>query len=82
LLRKQDREIVIEVSDKGPGVPEDRLDKVFRPFFRLEGSRSRETGGMGLGLASARAVARAHGGDIQLANRPSGGLSATVTLPA
>lgn len=82
LLHKRDREIVIEVSDTGPGVPEDRLDKVFRPFFRLEGSRSRDTGGMGLGLASARAVARAHGGDIQLANRSSGGLCATVILPA
>ncbi|MBT2187289.1 ATP-binding protein [Sphingobium nicotianae] len=81
-LHRQDGEIVIDVEDEGPGIPEDRLNKVFEPFFRLEGSRNRETGGMGLGLASARAVARAHGGDVKLVNRVPSGLCATVTLPA
>jgi signal transduction histidine kinase len=60
--------------------PED-LSQAFEPFFRAERSRSRDTGGIGLGLASVRAVARAHGGDATLANRPEGGLIARVTLP-
>lgn len=71
----------IIVSDRGPGIPADTLERVFQPFFRLEQSRNRATGGVGLGLASARAVARAHGGDIVLANRAGGGLVARVTLP-
>lgn len=72
---------VIEILDEGPGIPEALLERVFEPFFRLEPSRNRHTGGAGLGLASARAVARAHGGDLTLANRPQGGLRAQVTLP-
>jgi len=71
----------IIVEDSGPGLPEAMLERVFEPFFRLEESRSRETGGAGLGLAIARAIARAHGGDIRLANRPEGGLTATLQLP-
>jgi signal transduction histidine kinase len=54
---------------------------VFAPFYRLEGSRNRETGGTGLGLAVARSALRAHGGDVQLSNRPEGGLRVRVTLP-
>lgn len=73
---------VIEVRDDGPGIPAEDLDRVFEPFFRGERSRNRDTGGIGLGLASVRAVARAHGGDVVVANRPEGGLSARVTLPA
>ncbi|WP_267389770.1 HAMP domain-containing sensor histidine kinase [Sphingomonas sp. GC_Shp_3] len=72
---------IVEVEDDGPGVPPAELDRVFDPFYRVEQSRNRHTGGTGLGLASARAVARAHGGDIILLNRVSGGLLATVTLP-
>jgi signal transduction histidine kinase len=55
---------------------------VFEPFVRLEGSRSEETGGIGLGLAIARSIVRAHGGDIRLANRAGGGLTVSVVLPA
>ena len=55
---------------------------MFEPFVRLEGSRSRETGGAGLGLAIARSIFRAHGGDVTLENRPEGGLRAVATLPA
>ncbi len=72
---------VIAVADTGPGIPAAELDHVFAPFYRIERSRSRNTGGTGLGLASARAVARGHGGDILLSNRPEGGLLATIRLP-
>jgi signal transduction histidine kinase len=69
------------VADEGPGIPEAELEQVFEPFYRLERSRSRETGGAGLGLSIARDVARAHGGDLVLRNRPNGGLEAVLTLP-
>jgi len=71
----------IAVADAGPGIPEADLEKVFEPFFRLERSRSRETGGYGLGLSIARTILRAHGGDVTLANAAGGGLVATLSLP-
>ena len=74
-------EAVIAVRDRGPGIPDEDMERVFDPFFRGERSRNRDTGGMGLGLASARATARAHGGDITLHRRDGGGLCATATLP-
>lgn len=80
-LGLDDGNAVIEVRDEGPGIPDEDLERVFEPFFRGERSRNRDTGGIGLGLASARAVARAHGGDVTLKNRQSGGLLARVTLP-
>lgn len=73
---------ILEIDDDGPGVPSAELDRVFEPFFRGEPSRNRETGGIGLGLAVVRSLARAHGGDVALLNRPKGGLRARVTLPA
>lgn len=69
------------IEDAGPGIPVEDLEKVFDPFIRLETSRSRETGGIGLGLPIARAILRAHGGDIALSNRTEGGLTARVHLP-
>jgi two-component system OmpR family sensor kinase len=72
---------IVEVDDDGPGVPEDDIERAFEPFHRLEGSRSRETGGAGLGLAVVRAIARGHGGEVILLNRPEGGLRARVSLP-
>ncbi|SFK26285.1 Signal transduction histidine kinase [Sphingomonas sp. NFR04] len=81
LLSARDHEAVITVRDRGPGIPDEDMERVFDPFFRGERSRNRDTGGMGLGLASARATARAHGGDITLHRRSGGGLCATVTLP-
>src|SRR5215208_1170575 len=64
------RMLTLRVQDEGPGLPESELKKVFEPFYRLEGSRSRETGGTGLGLTIARNIAQTHGGDIILRNRP------------
>jgi signal transduction histidine kinase len=75
------RAIEITIDDDGPGIPADELARVFQPFYRLEGSRSRETGGIGLGLAIALSVVQAHGGELTLANRPEGGLRASVMLP-
>jgi len=71
----------ISIDDDGPGVPESELANVVEPFKRLEGSRSRETGGAGLGLAIAKAVAEAHGGSLRLSNRPEGGLTAMLAIP-
>jgi len=71
----------LHVLDKGPGIPESELDRVFEPWHRLEGSRSRATGGTGLGLGIARSIARLHGGDLLLHNRPEGGLEAMLDLP-
>ncbi|MGZ2260150.1 ATP-binding protein [Roseobacter sp. A03A-229] len=71
----------ILVEDDGPGIPDDRLGDVFQPFLRLEGSRSRETGGHGLGLSIARSIVLQHGGTITLSNRAGGGLCARIVLP-
>jgi signal transduction histidine kinase len=73
--------IVVRIDDEGPGIPEKLREEVFKPFMRLEASRSRETGGTGLGLTVARTVIRGHGGDIVLRNRTEGGLRVEVTLP-
>ena len=72
---------VVLVDDDGPGIPAAEIEQAFRPFHRLERSRNRETGGVGLGLSVARSVARAHGGEVMLENRPEGGLRATIRLP-
>jgi signal transduction histidine kinase len=80
-VEERARELAIRVLDEGPGMPQAELERAFEPFVRGESSRSRETGGTGLGLGIARNIARAHGGDVTLANRPGGGLEATLTLP-
>jgi signal transduction histidine kinase len=80
-LARTPKEFEIAIEDDGPGIPETELERVFRPFYRLEASRNRESGGAGLGLAIARSVVRSHGGDIGLENRPEGGLRATISLP-
>jgi two-component system osmolarity sensor histidine kinase EnvZ len=73
--------IEITVDDDGPGIPEARREEVFRPFFRLEGSRNPLTGGIGLGLTIARDVVRSHGGELVLLDAPTGGLRARLSLP-
>lgn len=75
-------QIVVYIRDGGPGIPEAMLEKVFDPFFRLESSRSRDTGGTGIGLTIARNIAEKHGGTLHLTNRPQGGLEVRLTLPA
>lgn len=79
-MREEDS-VVIVIEDVGPGIPEAEFENVFRPFYRLEGSRSRDTGGTGLGLSVANDIFRAHGGEIRLENLPRGGLRVTVVLP-
>jgi signal transduction histidine kinase len=74
------RQVQIKVCDGGTGIPADQLDKVFEPFYRIETSRSRDTGGTGLGLTIAQNIARQHGGMLQLANLAGGGLEAKLTL--
>ena len=80
-LSVDDDAALITIADDGPGLPEDQIERAFDPFVRLETSRSRDTGGVGLGLAIARSIIRAHGGDVTLANRPEGGCMASVHLP-
>ena len=80
-VRSEGGAALLEVDDDGPGIPEAEIARMFEPFTRLDGSRSRDTGGAGLGLALARAIVDAHGGQLTLANRAEGGLRATVRLP-
>ena len=84
-LEREDNFFVVNIDDDGPGIPANRLEEVFEPFVRLEESRSNVTGGSGLGLTLARAIAREHGGEIVLCNRMAEGqiigLRASLRLP-
>ena len=78
----EERDVLcMTIDDNGPGIAAPDMERVFEPFVRLEASRSRETGGVGLGMTIARSIVRGHGGDITLANRPEGGLRVTVRVP-
>jgi signal transduction histidine kinase len=81
-IARAPKTVEITVDDEGPGIPEEELARVFQPFYRVEGSRSRETGGVGLGLAIAKSLIERHQGALTLSNRPSGGLRARIVLPA
>ena len=74
-------EAVVRVTDSGPGVPEDAIDKLFRPFYRIDDARGRQTGGVGLGLAITERAVALHGGTIRAVNRPQGGLMVEIRLP-
>ena len=74
-------EAVIRIVDSGPGVPEGELDKLFRPFYRIDDARGRQTGGVGLGLAITERAVRLHGGSVKASNRPEGGLQVEIRLP-
>lgn len=77
----RDYAVDVLVDDDGPGIPVEKREEVFRPFLRLDESRNKDTGGVGLGLTIARDIARSHGGDISLETSPMGGLRARVWLP-
>jgi signal transduction histidine kinase len=82
ILVDDDKErLVVRIQDHGPGIPEAQRERVFEPFYRIEGSRSRDTGGTGLGLTIARNIAQLHGGTLTLHNLKEGGLEAVLTLP-
>jgi signal transduction histidine kinase len=81
VLGETDSAVVITIQDSGPGIPDDQLEAVFAPFYRLDTSRNRNHGGVGLGLSIARDMARKQGGDIALKNVQGGGLIATLSLP-
>jgi len=80
-LEVRREELKISVEDSGPGIPVDELARVFEPFYRIDASRNRSTGGVGLGLTIARQAIAEHGGVLTLANKPGGGLRAVISLP-
>jgi len=80
-VKRDERFAEIVVDDDGPGIPEELREEAFKPFHRLDQGRNLQAGGVGLGLAIARDVARAHGGDLTLDKSPQGGLRAVVRLP-
>jgi len=80
-LSEEARGVTVRITDEGPGIPPQRVEEAFAPFRRLEPSRNRATGGVGLGLTVARTILRAHGGDVVLSNANPRGLVATVILP-
>jgi two-component system sensor histidine kinase CpxA len=75
------RTVVLDVSDSGPGLPENELENIFRPFYRVDDSRERDTGGFGVGLAIADRAVRLHHGELRARNRPEGGLTVSLRLP-
>ncbi|WP_192562037.1 sensor histidine kinase [Pseudomonas gozinkensis] len=80
-LQDQREQLLIRVIDHGPGIAADKREAVFEPFFRLEGSRNRNSGGVGLGMTIAREAAQRQGGQLTLAETPGGGLTAVIQLP-
>ncbi|MBV8475133.1 MAG: HAMP domain-containing protein [Acidobacteria bacterium] len=76
------RQAIVRISDHGPGVPEQSLSKLFRPFYRLDDARNRQTGGVGLGLSITERAVRLHGGSVKAENRAGGGLVVEICLPA
>jgi two-component system OmpR family sensor kinase len=81
-LDEREQTCLLEIDDDGPGIPEVMQRQVFEPFFRLEASRNRDTGGIGLGLATVQAVIAEHGGTVSLRNRKEGGLRVRITVPS
>lgn len=80
-LHLQPGQVQVVIEDRGPGIPAAQLEAVFQPFYRVDASRSRQTGGTGLGLYIARDLAQRHGGQVTLCNRSGGGLRAELVLP-
>lgn len=80
-LESNNRKLEIIVDDDGPGIPADKREEVFKAFYRIEGSRNKETGGVGLGLSIAKDVITSHGGKIELQDSPLGGLRVLISIP-
>lgn len=80
-LESNDKKLWVSVEDDGPGIPIDKRDDVFKAFYRLENSRNKETGGVGLGLSIAKDVVTSHGGTIELGNSELGGLKVLISIP-
>lgn len=80
-LESNDKKLIIAIDDDGPGIPEDKREDVFKAFYRLEGSRNKETGGVGLGLSIAKDVVASHGGTIELVDSSLGGLRVQISIP-
>lgn len=80
-LNERDDHIIIHIDDDGPGIPVSEIEKAFSAFYRVEQSRNRATGGVGVGLYVARTIIRGHGGEVKLENRTDGGLRVVVILP-
>ncbi len=80
-LESNDKKLMINIEDDGPGIPEDKREDVFKAFYRLESSRNKETGGVGLGLSIAKDVITSHGGTIELGDSSLGGLKVSIAIP-
>lgn len=80
-LESNNRKLEIVIDDDGPGIPEDKREEVFKAFYRLEESRNKETGGIGLGLAITKDIITSHGGKIELLDSPLGGLRVLISIP-
>jgi signal transduction histidine kinase len=80
-LARDASHVLVEVRDHGPGIPEEELAMVFEPFYRVDKSRTKETGGFGLGLGLCRKIMSAHRGEIRLSNVEGGGLRVTLRFP-
>lgn len=80
-LESNNNKLEITIDDDGPGIPEDKREDVFKAFYRIEGSRNKETGGVGLGLSIAKDVITSHGGKIELNDSPLGGLRVLISIP-
>ena len=80
-LQKVSNRLELDIEDDGPGIPKDKREDVFKAFYRLEESRNKQTGGVGLGLSITKDVIRAHGGTIKLSDSPLGGLKVEIRLP-
>ena len=80
-LENNDKKLWVSVEDDGPGIPSDKRDDVFKAFYRLESSRNKETGGVGLGLSIAKDVVTSHGGTIELGDSELGGLKVLISIP-
>ena len=81
-VSKVNKRIIIMIEDDGPGIPEDQYKNVFKPFFRLDKSRSLNQSGVGLGLAIVEDIINSHGGNIQMGKSKNNGLQVKVSLPS